>query len=139
MELSKDTLEVLEFLDYTTGGNLRKRNDLGAILEIGAMKGDYQIVEKIIFTGKYLWNLHSSLIKAGEASEGTENMKREAVDSTENLKVYLSELISDVNGFDSKRFDDVYFPNEQGAFRNLIDLAHDLSRLKDVQIQLKNR
>lgn len=139
MELSKDTIAVLEFLDFTTGNNLRKRNDLGTILEIGAVKSAYSLVNKIIFTGKYLWNLHGLLKKTANDEEGRERLISEATISTKSLKEDISELIDDVEDFDRKRFDVVYFAEGQGAYRNLIDLAHDLSKLKEVQNTLKRK
>jgi hypothetical protein len=32
-----------------------------------------------------------------------------------------------------KRFDEVYFGMTQGVLRNLVDLSHDLSKIKDLQ------
>ena len=139
MELSKDTTAVLEFLDYTTGNNLRKRNDLGTILEIGAQTSAYILVNQIIFTGKYLWNLHRMLKKTSGDAEGREKLISEATVSAQSLKEYISELIDSMDDFNRERFDTVYFAEGQGAYMNLIDLAHDLSKLKEVQNTLKRK
>jgi len=139
MELSKDTLQVLEFLDYTTGNNLRKRNDIGTILEIGAEKGEFILVDKLIFSGSYFWKLHKILIRQDISEDDAYKLQRELVDTSQNFKNYLVDLVNDADEAIRKRFNTMYFPNEQGAFRNLIDLAFDLSKLKEVQNTLKNR
>ena len=43
MQISKDTEEILKFLDYTTNGNLRKRADLAVILELAATYNEADI------------------------------------------------------------------------------------------------
>jgi hypothetical protein len=138
MKLSEDTLQVLEFLDYSTGNNLRKRKDLGVILETGAGKGDFLIVNKLIFTGSYLWKLHKILIRQDISEDDAYKLRSELSDTAQQFKNYLMELTGDSDAVSHKRFNDIYYPNEQGAFRNLIDLAHDLSKLKEVQNTIKN-
>ena len=32
-----------------------------------------------------------------------------------------------------RRFDDIYFGMSQGVMRNLVDLSHDLAKIKDLQ------
>ncbi len=139
MKLSDDTLQVLSFLDYTSGNNLRKRNDLGTILEIGALTGNYALIDRIIFNGKYLWSLHL-LLKRDNADEAVfEKLLAETETTVSELIKLLKELIASEKDFDEKRFDSIYFAGDNGAFRNLIDLAHDLSQLKEVQNTLKRR
>jgi len=138
MEISKDTKEVVKFLDFTSENNLRKKNDMEIILELGAIKGDFELVEKILFTGKYLWQLHRTIMNSKQ-DEGKHILKKEAVTSAEELKSLLNDLISGVDDFNPVDFKNKYFNENLGAFRNLIDLAHDLSRLKEMQTTLKNK
>lgn len=140
MEISKDTANILEFLDYTSGNNLRKRDDLGLILEIGAIKGSHELVNNIVFMGKYLWNLHKMIKRTSDSDEGKEKIISEAAISSVSLKEAIAELISGVDAPENlERFNSVYLVEGQGAYRNLIDLAHDLSKLKEVQNTLKNK
>jgi hypothetical protein len=139
MQLSEDTLQVLSFLDYTSGNNLRKRNDLGTILEIGAATGDYETIDSIIFNGKYLWNLHILLKRENLEQDAFEKLLGEIEITVAELTKLLKKLTGSISEFDPHRFNDIYFAGDNGAFRNLIDLAHDLSRLKEVQNTLKRK
>ena len=139
MQLSEDTLQVLSFLDYTSGNNLRKRNDLGTILEIGAATGDYETIDSIIFNGKYLWNLHILLKRENLEQDAFEKLLGEIEITVAELTKLLKKLTGSIREFDPHRFNDIYFTGDNGAFRNLIDLAHDLSRLKEVQNTLKRK
>ena len=50
----------------------------------------------------------------------------------------LNELINVVGDEQlNQRFEAIYFVNSKGAVKNLIDLAHDLSLIKDIQTQSK--
>ena len=139
MDLSQDTTEVLNFLDHTTGNNLLKRNDLGTILEIGASEGNHRIVNKIIFTGKSLWNLWSLLRKSTPDDEGYDIIFNEFRKSSIELSVMISGMIEPDNEEIRQRFATVYFAGTDGSTRNLVDLAHDLSALRDVQLELKRQ
>jgi hypothetical protein len=137
MKISKDTEEVLRFLDYTSGNNLRKRNDLGIILELGASLGNDELVSKIIFNGSYLWNVFSALRKAGSESEEVQNLKNEFERIAIEITINLKELISTSEEDDIERFEKIYFADTTGSLRNLIDLAHDIAELKNLQNTMK--
>ena len=137
MNISKDTKEVIKFLDYTTGNNLRKKNDMEIILELGASKGDFRLIEKITFTGKYLWNLHTTIVNSKQ-DEGKDKLKKEIESSAVELRALLNELITEAEDFNHENFKDKYFEDNIGSFRNLIDLSHDLSRFKEMQNTMKS-
>lgn len=133
MEVSNDTKKILEFLDYTSGKTLRKRNDLGTILEILAKNNQPDIANQIIFYGSGLWN-SSSLLKKNKML----NSKR-LEDETNNLFNALKELIRYTIELSSeamirKRFKEVYLNENLGCKLNLLDLAYDLNELKKVQL-----
>jgi len=139
MKLSNDTIEILKFLDYTTGNNLRKKNDLGDILELAASRGNHRIIEDLMFYGKTLWNLNFTLKRTGHSNENFSKLQSEAISTGTQLKTLLNELLEDNSEIDRKRFDDIYLADSVGAFKNLVDLAHDLSKLKELQITMKNK
>lgn len=138
MEFSKDTEEVLSFLDYSTGDSLRKRNDMGALLELGASFDVFEIFNNILFTGTYLWNLSQKLKKAQPGEEGISTLNRELAKSATEL----AELLRSISSYDeatTQRFSDVYLENTSGAMLNLIDLAHDIAELKLLLNRLKEK
>ncbi|MGB9913615.1 MAG: hypothetical protein ACPLRO_09640, partial [Candidatus Kapaibacteriota bacterium] len=70
MKLSEDTNQVLEFLDYTSGGTLRKRKDLGALLEALAGNNNYTLANELIFYGAALWGGYR-ILKTNTSNEAT--------------------------------------------------------------------
>ena len=138
MKISNDTEEILKFLDYSSDNNLRKRNDISVILELGATFGEGELVTDIILSGASLWNINKALSKKNSATEGIEHLKSESLNTINTLTEQLTRLI----GYESeeiyKRFEETYFRITQGTFRNLVDLAHDLFELKKVINQMKH-
>lgn len=138
MEISKDTNEVLEFLDYTSGGTLRKRNDLGVILEILAQNNLPEIANEMIFYASALWG--SYRILKSNTDQDTSNLRKEIENLFQKMIEYISQIVQllpDDDLFD--RFSRIYLQNSAGSRLNIIDLCYDLNELKKVQLKLKNR
>ena len=137
MNLSIDTIEILKFLDLTSGNNLRKRNDLGIILEIGATFNQPELIDEIIFKGMYFWNISTTLKKTTNPDE-LKLLQSEFDKTNLEFRYHLKELIENGDEPSKLRFEEIYLRDNNGSVNNLIDLAHDLSELKEVQITLKH-
>lgn len=136
IELSSDTKAILEFLDYTSGNSLRKRNDLGVLLEILASHNQAEIANKLIFIGSSLWK--TVKIPNLSMESNLHNLYNE-IDSLitilSELILYTIELCSEVEI--KKRFEKVYLGKSRGCQLNLIDLASDLTEVKKIQNKFK--
>ena len=56
------------------------------------------------------------------------------VRAVEEIKDTMQEMLSYADDDDIKRFNDIYMPATRGALKNIVDLSHDLARLKDLQV-----
>lgn len=133
MNFSDDVEAALGYIE-ASGAALRKRKDVGTILECGAGTGDHQTINAIIFHGKNAWSVYSILRKMRQNESGFLNMEHEFMSSINALRTLLADLSAIAASPETKtRFNDVYFGNTQGTLRNLVDLAHDLAVLKNMQ------
>ena len=137
MNFSDDTNQILEFLDHTTNNGLRKRNDIGVILELSASFNELDTFENLLFKGSAFWNIHQTLKRNINDNENTHKLKTESLnlakDIKEQLEVIIGEEYQDIND----RFNKTYFVETAGSFSNLIDFSHDLAQLKNVIIKMK--
>lgn len=133
MSFSPDTENVLNYLDQVSGEGLRKRNDIGTILELAAEQGAHEEMNGLIFRGRHLYNLYGTLRKSAPGSEGYPSLEREFTTSVEELRNLLARLLVDADEEQVGRFNTQYYGVTQGSLRNLIDLAHDLGVMKSVQ------
>ncbi len=133
MNLQPDTLAVLSHLDDITEGALRKRNDLGVILELAASRADSAAFNALTRTGMGLWKVYRTLRSLRSGDDGYATLEREFGSLVNELREQLAALVAEADDEVLKRFDDTYFGMTQGVVRNLVDLGHDLARIKDLQ------
>jgi hypothetical protein len=138
MNISDDTKAVVEYLDKFAGG-LRKKNDMMLVLEICATFDGALLLNKLIFSGKSVWNLSKTLRRISPDDDGAPLIQKEMLRGVGEMKEFLTEMILRAEDADKKRFDDIYFPETRGALKNLVDLAHDLGKFKDLQSDSKRQ
>ena len=139
MKISDDTLAVVNYIDEYSGGNLRKKNDFSAILELCANYDNAETLNRLIFTGKSLWNIHSKMRKVSPNADGIELLQKEVERCCIEITGYLKEITQFADADLQKRFDDIYYPETRGSVKNLIDLAHDLAKFKELQSANRHR
>lgn len=133
MQLSTDTQSVLATLDQAIEGGLRKRADIGVILELAAMSDAHELMNEMFRTGKGLYKVYSLLRKQQQNAQGYIQLEQEFALQLNSLREQLAQLTHRMDDATLKRFDDIYFAMGQGVIRNLVDLGHDLARIKDLQ------
>lgn len=133
MQLSNDTQKVVEILQEISNNSLRKPNDTGSILELGATYGKSELVNNLIFTGKSLWNISAKMKKVNPGQEGIEVLQKEITRLFSEFQSLLAEFkeLADVDF--NERLDSIYLAQTRGCLKNAIDLSFDLSCLKDLQ------
>lgn len=133
MQLSDDTLHVISVLEQSAEGGLRKANDMAVILEIAATYDEVDLTMQLTRTGTGLWKVYSTLRRLQQGAEGYPQLEREFATQMNGLREQLAQLMRHADDDTLRRFDDVYFGMTQGVIRNLVDLSHDLARLKALQ------
>lgn len=133
MQLSADTEAVLTHLSEMVEGGLRKRNDVGVLLETGAASNQPDLFNNIVTTGTGVWKVYGVLRHKKPGDTGYRQLEEEFALQLNTLRELMATLLEPVPDDVLKRFDDVYFGLTQGVMRNLVDLSHDLARIKDLQ------
>lgn len=133
MELSADTEAVLAILDEAVEGGLRKRNDIGTLLELAASKADHAAFNDLTLKGTGLWKVYNVLRRQTPGSDGYRTLEQEFGSLLNDVRTLMAALSTDADDALLKRFDDIYFGMTHGVVRNLVDLAHDLSHIKALQ------
>jgi hypothetical protein len=133
MLFSEQTEAVLAYLDHYTGDNLRKRADVGAVLESASMLDAAEEFNKLVFAGKVVWNLYGTLRKVTSGQEGYQQVEHEFSNALHTLREELLFFVANMSAEQHKRFTEIYLGVGQGVMRNLVDIAHDFARLKDLQ------
>lgn len=138
MQLSQDTETILAYIEHSVPNGLRKRNDLGVLFEVGAQLGAAQEFNDVVFAGKVVWNLFSSLRRAG-ANRDAEPLQREFAENINKLRELLLPFAAHAPADVRERFEKVYLGMNDGTLRNLVDLAFDLAQVKDIQSEQRHQ
>jgi hypothetical protein len=133
MELSDDTRAVLDYLNGLVEGGLRKRNDIGTILELGATHNEADLVNELIRSGTATWKVYSTLRRVNPGDQGYRQLEEEFALQMNTLREQLASLARHADDATLQRFDDVYFGMTQGVIRNIVDLGHDLARINEAR------
>lgn len=136
MVLSDDTQAIVDYLE-STDAKLRKSNDLGALLEIGAQTGAADEINAIILSGKNIWSVYGIIKKTSSNDEGFQNLEAQFMTEINTLRTAIADFLVSVSEEIYKRFEDTYLGMNQGTIRNIVDLAHDLAALKNLQNESK--
>lgn len=139
MKISKDTEKIIEFLDYTSRNNLRKRGDISVLLDLAATYNEFEKFNDLLHDATSLWNLHNSIKKIEVTDFSIDKMKSEVIDLTDIIKKEISLIIGKEKKEVITRFNNTYLSNTKGAFLNLIDLSHDIAELKKVTNKFKSK
>lgn len=133
MIISADTEQVIAVLEEHSQGGLRKKNDMAVLLEIAATHDQAEPIMQIIRTGTGMWKVYGTLRRLQPGAEGYPLLEREFATQMNTLRQLLADIMQHADDETLQRFDDVYFGMTTGVIRNLVDLAHDLSKLKALQ------
>jgi len=138
MNLSEDTARVIEAIQEYSDSGLRKKNDFGAILEItAAYEGGFETFNSLMFIGKQLWNVSNAMKKAAPSQEGLDLLQKEFAILLENFKDKMNVIYPFLTSEMQSRWVVIYFEMTKGCVLNLVDLAHDFSKMKDFQRKIK--
>ena len=137
MTISEETSHVLTYLDSASGHGLRKRNDVGVLLELAAESDAHEEINALAFQGSFLFNVYQTLRRANAGGEGYATLEREFAAAVESVREHIAKLLVGADDEQVARFNETYYQATQGSLRNVVDLAHDLGVLKSVQNEQK--
>lgn|GEM_PF-842888 len=136
MNLSDDTSEIMNFLDMATNSSLRKRNDIGTILELSATYNEIDNFWDLLFHCTSFWNIHLTLKRNIDKSDDISKLKIELSKEAEEIRRILTKII----GYESKqineRFQKTYIIESSGTFANLLDLSHDMAQVRKLVVNM---
>ncbi len=134
MTFSDDTINVINYLDVFSNYSLRKKQDVSVLLEVSASLNIADKFNQIIFLGKSIWNLYQTIRRSSNNGD-ISLVEKEILISFQEFQKNLEILSANFSPEIQNRFKSVYLQDTEGCFKNTIDLSHDLSIFKDIQIE----
>jgi hypothetical protein len=137
-QLSPDIEVFLSHIE-SAGIALRKRTDIGLIFDYAALNNNSDQINDLIFTGKIVWNTYSALKKRNQTDEGYDLLEKQFMESVHTLRNSICQQSTGYTKEEQSRIEEIYLTMSQGTLRNIVDLAHDLSEIKNLQNNAKHK
>lgn len=155
-----ETAKLLDEIEVFAQRKLRYRPEISALLELvprgsakGIPLGDFalgstpltiasglgrrEMLADIIFLAKFLWNVYNLMQRIGPAEEGYPKLSAEFRDALEKFSTLIKTLIKESSEEMKEKFKTTFFSLSQESMSNLVQLASDLSWLKNYAIDTK--
>lgn len=137
MIASKETGNLLDRIERTTGHKLRYRFEIATLIELAARNRQQSIFEDIIFFAKFLRNSYTVMQRIGTADEGYPKLSAEFRDGLEKFSTLIKTLVKEGPDEIKNSFITTFFTMSQESMNHLLQLASDLSWVKNYSIDTK--
>lgn len=133
------SLNVLEEVEKFVQKPLNKLGDVRLIIESCNETNNYNLFEKLSFTGKYVNGLMHVLKNSKDLPEvnSVEHIKKDLSENLEKIISILKEITLNYNENDKLVFEEKYLRLSQNSFSNLQLLVEDLDSIKKYLNYLK--
>jgi hypothetical protein len=137
MELSPSTLELLRVLENMSGSRLRRREDLGTLVELATRYQLNTTLEELVFQAKFISKSYGIMKRIGKGGEGYERLSKEFSGSIRNAIELTRALVQAAPEDVRSHFAERYFPLTTDGVEEFLALANDLRRYKDWLLDTK--
>ncbi len=135
MEFSPQTQTLLALLEAPSSATsgLRKRQDIAILIELASRHDRADDCNDLIFHGTSALKVFFLLKKMQPADTAYPTVEAEFATEINALRdaVYRFSLLAESSI--QKHWEETYLRTTSGVLRNLIDLAHDVARIKELQ------
>lgn len=139
MDLSPPITDLVAALDAFARNGLRRREDLGTLLEVAARTDRTPLLEALSFDAKFANRSMEIMRRIGKDATGYDRLEREVSAALTRVGERLRALIQDAPEEEQRRFASRYFAMTGDSLGHLLDLLHDLSWYKNWQLDHRGR
>lgn len=131
MHIGADTTRLLAELDQLSGGRLKRREDLGILLELGAHADHRSALGDLGFSAKFLARAHGMMQRIGPGGEGYDRLSAEFSSHLEKVSMLLRSILRDAPDDVRSYFSTRYLSLTPEGLGGLLELCHDLGWYKN--------
>jgi len=131
MTPSSSTLSLLAALDTASRGQLKRRDDLGILLDLGASPDQSATLVDLAFHSKFLTRTFGIMQRIGREGNGYDRLESEFAVNMEVARGHLRSLLSGAPDTIRDRLSSSYLALTPGGLSNLMALLGDLAWYKN--------
>lgn len=131
MTPNSSTIALLERLDAASRGQLKRRGDLGMLLELSTTPERASALNDLAFRAKFLTRTFGIMQRIGREGNGYDRLESEFASNMDVVRGHLIALLSDAPDGIRARFTASYLAMTPGGLVNLMALLADLAWYKN--------
>jgi hypothetical protein len=139
MQLSPSTIELLRSLDSMSGSRLRRRDDVGTLVELATRYGLSGTLEELVFLAKFISKSHTIMKRIGRDGEGYDRVSNEFTGSIQRAIELTRTLVQAAPDDVRSHFVARYLTLTAGGLEEFLALADDLRWYKNWLLDTKRR
>lgn len=136
MDVSPQVHDIIELLSTYAGGRLHDTDGLGGFLQHAQNRGTPEAVGELAFKGKYLTRLQLTMRRQTPESELYEKLEQEFSRTVHEFHAMVSDFFADAEEEQRAMVERHYLAVSHDALRNLMQLAEDLTWLKNWELEM---
>jgi hypothetical protein len=139
LRISEETNKLLDDVEQLAQRKLHYRAEIAMLIELTQAQHQQRLFDDIVFLAKFLWNSSNVMRRIGPTDEGYTKLSAEFRDAVEKFSTLIKTLIKEGQGDIKKQFMKKFFTMSQESMNHLIQLASDMSWLKNYSIDTKKQ
>jgi hypothetical protein len=134
MVISQETSSLVSSLQEFSEEKLQHADDLASLIELSRLHHSDQVLDDLSFLAKFLINTSGVMNRIGKNGEGYETLSREFAENLEKASTFIRLLVKEAPDDVKLRFASTYFVMTPDSLNGLMQLLHDISWLKNWNI-----
>lgn len=135
--VSDATNNLLDNVERLARRKLQYRRYISQLIELATVQHHQRLFEDAIFLAKFLWNSTNLMHRIGLTDQAYPKLSAEFRDALEKFSTLIKTLVKEGPDDTKKLFSSTFFSMTQESADHLIQLAADLSWLKNYSIDTK--
>ena len=139
--MDENSISLVEEIDSFSGYQLKRKEDLLTLVNLGYSNDQKELIEDLSFTSKYVQGLFR-ILKKGSSNSEMQNIaliKRDISGNLEKIREKIEQLIINSDDKIKEYFRGNYLRLSQNSLLNLIELMNDLEWTKKYLNHLKRK
>jgi hypothetical protein len=131
MQLSDATHALLAELEALSSGRLKRREDLGALLELATRSSKEAALEELSFYAKFVSRSYRIIERIGRDGEGYDRLNSEFMNALERCRSLMRSIAEAAPSPTRERLESHYLQLSASSLEALLALASDLTWYKN--------
>jgi len=134
MLVSQETASFISSLQSYSRSTLHRAADLASLIELTRIHNQSQVLDDVCFLSKFLVNTNAVMSRIGKDAEGYDKLSFEFSENLEKASTFIRLLVKEAPDEVKRHFISTYFAMTQSGMISLMELLHDLTWLKNWDI-----